>query len=199
MLEKTSKADEKGKATSSNPRAYIAAWLQTEETVQGKILTVRLDDAVTSTERFKLVNGEDQSDLVFMVDSITNQENHLPDATFNDNQQFLTLISFIVSVILAFVVPYAFILLLTRFRNQDSSLAERAWMMSWLAASQLSYIFVFTWGVALPHFSWSSIHWDAVGITAGLMLFFPVWVSFIPAFGGLVTVGKMFLEFNTCS
>ena len=159
---------------------------------------MRLDDA---TSRFELVDSEVQSDLIFIVDSITNRENHFLDLSnaFDDYQRNLLWISFTVSLILVFVTPYVFIFLLTGFQKQDSSLVERAWMMSWLAAGQFAYIFLFIWAGFFPHFSWSSFHeWDFYEIVTGLLLLSPVWLSFIPAIGGFVTVGKMFLNFSTC-
>jgi hypothetical protein len=184
-------ADEKA---GTSERKYVATWLQTELNEQGKILVVRLDDGRATTRRFKLFNYDDPADFVFGVDSVTNQENEVPYDVWTNDHDDLIVISWIVSFIIVFVIPYAFIFLLTRLHKRDRSLAERAWVMSWLVANQLIFVVLFVWGIVIPHFSWSR----PTGTVVPIVLV-PVSLMFIPAIGGFVTVGKMVFNFGSCS
>ncbi|EED80735.1 predicted protein [Postia placenta Mad-698-R] len=95
------------------------------------------------------------------------------------------------AIALAFLItmlaPYAVIYFFSGFRKGQSTTAQRRWMMSWLVADQVSAAgtFVFWWiwqkhGNIIP----IAVHYAGV---AGLL---------VPAIGGLVTVGAMFLEDN---
>jgi hypothetical protein len=172
-------------------KVYVATWLKTEEKEEGKILTVRLDDGGDSTRRFKLVGCDDPADFTLGVDSVTNQENELPSDLWADDHDGLVGISLIISSIIVFVIPYVFIFLLTGFHKRGSSLAERAWMMSWLVANQLAFTILFVWGIGFPQFSWSWISF--------FMFFIAFSPVLIPAIGGFVTVGKMAFNFGSCS
>jgi hypothetical protein len=180
-------------------RECVAMWLQTEENEQGKFLAVRRDDDQATARRFKLVSCDDPADFVFRVESVTNQKDELPyddgGGPCTEDQAraaHLFLISWIVSPLIVFVIPYVFIFLLTRFHKRDSSLAERAWTISWLVANQLTFVVLFLWSLAFPQHSWD---WDPEVISYHIF----VLLMSIPAIGGFVTVGKMAFSFGSCS
>jgi hypothetical protein len=180
---------------SSGQEEFTAARLRTEDTEHGKILVVRTS---STTKRFKLVDRDDCDDdaLTFYVDSIMNQpiSEHQDQDVEVDCNSWLYVIFFIMTLIL----PLVFIFLLTGFHKRRSTTAQRAWMMTWLVYNQLastngivgSLTNVTIFGGAVNKF-------QVVGI-AGLLFLMGVLYS-IPAIGGFVMVGKMLIEFGSCS
>jgi len=172
---------------------YTPAWLSTEmktldESTSStqKMLVVRVG---RSTRRLRLVeNDEVHGTWVFGVSSLTNQAERFEFDERNDVT--LGFLAFIVPP-LVLILPYVFIYSLTKFRKEGSTLTQRAWMMAWLCANQVSF-FVF----ALFSLGSPSAHIASdVGAVFLVMALLPA----IPAIGGFVMVGKMYAEFGTCS
>ena len=193
---------EKGSPPSSGNKQYVAVWLRTEETEQGKILTARVDGR-SHTKTFKLVGNEERSDHVFYIDSITNQERETANSGWSNRKFGSVLVCMVISAIPAFVLPHVFIFLLTGYKKRDSTVADRAWMMAWLVASQELYTILFMFGVEFPHFSWSHLYISRQDGTRDLVVFAFIvlpflMVLFVPAIGGFVAVGRMFLKSSSC-
>jgi hypothetical protein len=181
---------------SSGQKEFTAAWLRTEDTEHGKILVIRTS---STTKRFKLVDRNDCDDdaLTFYVDSITNQrkaEHKYPDS---DPDDFLSFIYPIMSLVV-FILPYVFIFLLTGFHKRRSTAAQRGWMMTWLVVNQgVSTYGIFGGRTELTIFGGAVSKIKTVGIVCvGLYVLL---VLSIPAIGGFVMVGKMLIEFGSCS
>ena len=88
---------------------------------------------------------------------------------------------------IAMCAPYCLIYGLTKFRAHESTLYERAIMMTWLAADQFSSLFVLIgWLV------WKRHH-DIIpqGVQYGVMI-----LLMLPGMAGIAMVAKMFLEDN---
>lgn len=173
---------------------YTPAWLSTEtqaseesNSTTEKILVVRVGQ---STRRFKLLKGNKiPAAFIFGVSSLTSQATRL-ELTKSDNASpgYLLLIGSLSVLIL----PFAFIYGLTKFRKEESSSAQRVWMMAWLCFNQASFLLF-----APLSFSQPSFHILAGnGLGLGMLVFtLPL---IIPAIGGFVVVGKMLAEFGTC-
>ena len=85
------------------------------------------------------------------------------------------------------ILPHVFIFLLTGFGNGDSTSAQRSWMITWLLFNQLSSGYGFL-------FSITSTDEHNTFLIVGSILLLST-----PAIGEFVMVGKMLLEFGTCS
>jgi len=109
-----------------------------------------------------------------------------------------------IATFLGLGLPYLVIYLLTRFREQQSTVAQRAWIISWLVTNQVVGLSLFVLSVNHPSLSFTLHRPLRPGIipymTLTVLLFF-VWLSLpmVPAIGGFVTVAKMLFEFGTCS
>ncbi|EPT02117.1 hypothetical protein FOMPIDRAFT_1118799 [Fomitopsis schrenkii] len=86
--------------------------------------------------------------------------------------------------LVALITPYALIYALTGFRPNGSTVSQRAWMMAWLAADQLS-----SFGTLVAWVVWKHLH-DVIPTKAQY-----AWLAalMIPGIGGFVSVGRMFL------
>ncbi|KZT69095.1 hypothetical protein DAEQUDRAFT_811557 [Daedalea quercina L-15889] len=85
----------------------------------------------------------------------------------------------------AMILPHGVIFALTRFHAGGSTAAQRAWMMSWLAADQLSSLgtLVF-WAI-----------WKRVGTVIPVGVHYAsVAALIVPAIGGFVTMSEMYLQ-----
>ena len=233
-------ADKGGPAAAGNTK-YTAAWLQTEG--DGKVLSVKVNG---TTKKVKLVDYNEEADVVFRVDSITNQEHceiHLPHRPLRFKPPFLPpitlssppirrlvkrikrsastsnrqttnraillikqLIAYIIiplimiTPVLSFFLPYLLIFILTKFNKRESTLAERAWMMSWLSASQAIVLDMIGISQVDPNFIFLS-NKESLTAWISFFLFFllPLILLITPVIGGFVMVGKMLLEFGNCS
>ena len=131
------------------------------------------------TGRFKLIEADDDDPLTFHfhVSTLTNQEK-VPNREV-EPEAVLVIYSLFACIL---IIPYIFISVLTGFRNGDSTHAQRGWMMSWLVFNQILSVFgfgCFTNDISTP-----------LAVTIGYSA---------PAIGGFVMVGRMILEFGTCS
>lgn len=92
--------------------------------------------------------------------------------------------------LLELVIPLPYIInyVLSHFKKENSTVAERAWMLAWLCATQVSpLIYIVSGGFGRLH---RRILW--LGMT----------LLMVPAIGGFIMVGKSYLEdmgFKTCS
>ena len=104
-----------------------------------------------------------------------------------------------VAMFLGFVLPYLFIFALTKFRKQQSTVAQRAWHISWLVANQI--IGGNLAAVSLRHPMTSlpvgSKTWHYIGFILVLVYFCGLYLA--PSIGEFVTVGEMIHSFGTCS
>jgi hypothetical protein len=89
---------------------------------------------------------------------------------------------------LAFVAPYAIIGGWTRFNPQESTLAQRGWLMAWLVSGQ---IFGLILGKALYNLEGNKALWMAVVLTWAFC-------GGVPAIFGFIVVGKMLAVFPSC-
>ncbi|KDQ51970.1 hypothetical protein JAAARDRAFT_198625 [Jaapia argillacea MUCL 33604] len=173
-----------------------------------KILVVTVGDV---TRRFFYhPRGEiDSAAFEFEVSSVANQD-RIPHGgyVFKDREPSLsTLLIFLVIslVILAsFILPYIVIFMFSGFEVGRSTVAQRAWMMSWASSGQLSLVSfgLVTW--VYPHFSLLTRKEATKSLTfiRGRIpsLILPSLILLpIPAIGGFITVGKMLKDFGTCS
>ena len=161
-------------------KPLIAANLRVED---DGVLVITMKGLI---RRFRLIEGDDDDPLTFhfYVSAVTNQEK-VPKR--ENPTESVSLVFYCFNLILI-ILPYVFIFLLTGFRKGDSTSAQRGWMMSWLVVNQILTIYGF--GFSTTDIS-SPVHAAKLG---AIIL---VWLA--PAIGGLVTVGRMLLEFGTCS
>ncbi|CCM06005.1 uncharacterized protein FIBRA_08248 [Fibroporia radiculosa] len=98
-----------------------------------------------------------------------------------------------ISFIVALLIPYVLIYVFTNFdKGEKSTFAQRAWMMTWLAADQVSAL-----GTLIAWLVWTK--W--AGVIPTFVHYCFISVLTIPAMGGFIVVGQMFLEdrgFGTC-
>ncbi|KDQ51960.1 hypothetical protein JAAARDRAFT_198619 [Jaapia argillacea MUCL 33604] len=180
---------------------------QDEEHVQ-KILAVTISDV---TQRFLYHAGGDiASDAFeFEVSSMANQD-HIPDGgyMYDDLKRPLSanlaILGIPIMILASFILPYVVVFIFSGFEAGRSTLAQRAWIMSWASSGQLSLL---SFGLIIflhPHFSLST--WKEAAKNS---IFGPGWIPRlilpslillpIPAIRGFITVGKMLKEFGTCS
>lgn len=127
-------------------------------------------------------------DTSFDISSITHDGQHDENEVKPyKKRHWLRYFAIALAFLITMLAPYAVIYFFSGFRKGQSTTAQRRWMMSWLVADQVSAAgtFVFWWiwqkhGNIIP----IAVHYAGV---AGLL---------VPAIGGLVTVGAMFLEDN---
>lgn len=159
---------------------YSAAYLRVED---DGVLVITMKGR---TGRFKLIEGDDDDPLTFHfhVSALTNQEK-APKR--EKPQKSVSLIFFFFNLILI-ILLYVFISLLSGFRKRDSTSAQRGWIISWLVFNQVFSVYglMFTFP-------------DIGGPVQGVVLAVTILVLSIPAIGGFVMVGRMLLEFGTCS
>jgi len=173
------------KRLSLGQEEFTAAWLRTEETEHGKILVVKTSN---TTKRFKLVdrNVDFGDALTFYVDSITNQPKSKHKPYSNREHPWI--------IVLVVLLPYLFIYLLTRFHKQRSTVAQRGWMMSWLVLNQVAS----GWASNVGPTHLALFGGAAPGLVA-MLVFFAIAPYIVVAVGGFVMVGKMLIEFGSCS
>jgi len=99
-------------------------------------------------------------------------------------------------VVVAFVVPYLITLGLTEFKPQESTLAQRAWTMSWLVADQFTGV---TWAISVRIVAifYTRGH-DAIPRIVYTVVCAVFCGSIAAAIGGYVTIAKMMQEFGNC-
>jgi len=99
----------------------------------------------------------------------------------------------ITSFVVAALLQYAFIYAVTRFQTGQSTSAQRGWMLAWLLADQVSALgTLLLWIVSEKR--WTDIKFQAAKYASTAVLI-------LPAIGGLVVVGQMFVEdskFGVC-
>jgi hypothetical protein len=96
-----------------------------------------------------------------------------------------------VLVLTFMLAPIAIVGGLSRFQPGESSLSERAWMMSWLVVGTVSSAWV-----RLIHVSYTDDAWSLSTAFKAASFVLPLW---IPALGGMVTVGKMIQDYGACT
>ncbi|KAI0728447.1 hypothetical protein C8Q72DRAFT_779816 [Fomitopsis betulina] len=89
--------------------------------------------------------------------------------------------------LVALITPWALIYALTGFRPNGSTVSQRAWMMAWLAADQLSSFGTLVAWVVWKHF---------LDIIPTKVQYAWLIALLIPGIGGFVSVGRMFLADN---
>lgn len=179
------------------------------EIVKNFFLIPEKTDATTSQVTAGVIleetNGEHKStcasSIVFGISPITHCGLQQTTKRFPINALIRTVV---VSVCLgtAMFLPYAIMYALTHFKNGQSTIAERVLMLAWLVADQISgssiIFFWFVWKTS----EWSGPKW----LTNSLwrkkafdwsMRWLPpvtLTVLTLPAIGGFIMVGRMFLE-----
>ena len=165
-----------------------AAYLRVED---GGVLVITMKGR---TGRFQLIESGDAIDddplttFHFHVSAVTNQEK-VQKRLGEDLAEIVSFFHSFINLILM-ILPYVFIFLLTGFRKGDSTEAQRGWMMSWLVFNQV---------FSLCGFLFSINHIDIGGPMQAALCIMIILLYSIPAIGGFVVVGRMLLEFGTCS
>ena len=100
---------------------------------------------------------------------------------------------FSASVLFGIVVaiPVAVVAALSGFRAGESTLAQRAWLMSWLVVGSISSIWVWVVRSALTYREMSLL-----SVLFHFSILLPIWV---PAAGGMATVGLALKDYGICS
>ncbi|KDQ51956.1 hypothetical protein JAAARDRAFT_492418 [Jaapia argillacea MUCL 33604] len=174
-----------------------------------KILVVTVGDV---TRRFRYhPRGEIASNVFeFEVSSVANQ-GRIPDGGYVGVNEGLPRWAVLaaaggipITILASFILPYIVIFILSGFKAGRSTVAQRAWMMSWASSGQLSLLFFGLVVLGLPHFGLSTFKrapGDSLAQTCILHVVFcsVLLLLTIPAIGGLITVGQMLKEFGTCS
>ncbi|KAH9836242.1 uncharacterized protein C8Q71DRAFT_848476 [Rhodofomes roseus] len=118
--------------------------------------------------------------------SALSHDGPIPEEKLNEHQAITPREAWTIAClfIIALVSPHALIYSLTGFHPNGSTVAQRGWMMSWLAADQASSLLtLFFW------YAWKNWRCDIPDmvhyICFGLLM--------IPGVGGIVTVALMFL------
>ncbi|KDQ51480.1 hypothetical protein JAAARDRAFT_199128 [Jaapia argillacea MUCL 33604] len=164
-----------------------------------KILVVTVKGV---TRKFKYQPGFGKVDYAFKLSSYTNQD-HIPSGGYvaYPSQSLLpALFSLLYVVTLAsLLLPYMVIFTLSKFKAGGSTLAQRAWMMSWIASGQLALLIFAAQYIQNPHLRLATfsiqLHRPTSYFT-GNKLLLCLLIFAIPAVGGFITVGKMLAEFG---
>ncbi|KDQ52007.1 hypothetical protein JAAARDRAFT_198658 [Jaapia argillacea MUCL 33604] len=168
-----------------------------------KIMVVKVDD-ITRKFKFhpspKYISDDDSSppsDYVFKISPYSNQR-EIPRGCYitpttsalHDILQYMTLLA----IPLALALPYVIIYFLSGFHKEQSTVAERGWMMAWLSSGQLAFLILGLLIVDYPSLSFSTLGdtWRGSGL---VVIILPLIIAPI---GGLFMVGKMLMEFGTC-
>ncbi|TFY57309.1 hypothetical protein EVJ58_g7098 [Rhodofomes roseus] len=173
--------------------SYVAVKMRMTERNGEKHLWVTVKDGAGLQDREYILvphrpdtTHEDDAQPAHFVVSALSHNGVIPEAALKQHQAFTQReICTIASLfIIALVSPHALIYGLTGFHPNGSTVAQRGWMMSWLAADQasslLTLFFWYTWK------NWRCDIPDMVHyICFGLLM--------IPGVGGIVTVALMFL------
>jgi hypothetical protein len=101
---------------------------------------------------------------------------------------FRTLVLATVPLLIVVVLPYAIIYGLTRFKKGSSTHSQRAWLMSFLVADQLSFI---------PPFL--TLHEVLPRSAFGISILISIVCTAPTTIGAALHVGKMFLQSSKCS
>lgn len=173
---------------------YTAAYLsvEIEPGSASKTLVVRVDGI---RRRFRLspTTSAGSSAYTFGVASINDRVSpsaptemeffgtHYPFPSFKFLVLAINFVLFIALLYAGIILPYVIIFVLTRFKPGQSTVGERAWMMAWVVASQVSG---FTWGFLFLARLSRTVFW----------VLLPVLMT--PAVGGFYFVAKMYLEDN---
>jgi hypothetical protein len=202
--------DEGEKAESgSNGDKFQVVTLQIVEE-NGIVLRLRQND---TTKDFTLIDSacKDDDAYVLKVHPILDREpKSMGDIVRAGQRIWIDVLSThwglfaVVATFLGLALPYLVIYALTRFRQQQSTVAQRAWIISWLVTNQLVGLSLFVLSTNHPSLSFTLHRPLTPGIityAAYTVFLFFLWLSLpmIPAIGGFVTVGKMLFEFGTCS
>jgi len=172
---------------------YTAACLSLEEPTGAsslKILVVRVGQV---TKRFKFGPGlpYDSDVHTFGIASINDRMSRsAPSHTqfFKQHYPLLSLSFLILAINFAVILvmlyasligPYVIIHMLTGFKAQGSTAAQRGWLMAWLVVSQVAG---FVWGFIFSAKVSRLLFWILI----------PILIT--PALGGFYTVGMMYLD-----
>ena len=140
-------------------------------------------------EKLAVTVGEHTKMFSCQTDEYDVQEFCLPSAIDNNSYDSSDLgvgLTYFMAVPLALVIPHVFIYLLSGYKKNHSTVAERAWMLSWVCANQIS-LFLYSMVLFVPK-----------GDQSVLQLMWAVLFA-SPAIGGYVVVGKMLKQFGSCS
>ncbi|KDQ57090.1 hypothetical protein JAAARDRAFT_283642 [Jaapia argillacea MUCL 33604] len=142
-------------------------------------------------------SGAPATEYIFRISQNSNQNTIPPGGYISTNDTGLG--GFIVSLILciiplAFILPYIVIYKLSGFHKGGSTVSERFWMMAWVSSGQVVFLFFAFIVVDFPSLAISTADpYLVVGVSLVSLLFA------IPPIGGFVMVGKMLMEFGSCS
>lgn len=132
---------------------------------------------------------------------------HLPSATSShvhpgisqDSARLASQMRFAVkmSALLILIIPHLFIFLLSRFKKGESEVAQRAWMMAWVCANQVSYFPTAQMAANKPsrRLSFS----DGMGNTYGKATVLFLLLLSIAPIGGYAEVANMMRASRSCS
>ncbi|KAI0918317.1 hypothetical protein AcV5_002331 [Taiwanofungus camphoratus] len=166
---------------------YTAVKLQIEEEISAKTrlsqktLIVEIGHSI---KKFKFDPFADHYDThSFGISSITHDgpPRNVKPSTRSWSERICLGLSFL----LAMILPYTLIFVLTGFRKESSTVAERVWMLAWLCAGQLSSLITFVF-----YAIWRKLN----NMIPTPVLYLSAVVLIIPAIGGFFMAGKMYLE-----
>jgi hypothetical protein len=178
-------------------KQFVAAWLRVEKVGETTFLIARMNSDTSKEFKFELIESKEKSEDALAIYISTTANEEAPYSTRPPTlPQFTVLLSHPViagivggSAFVMAILPYLFIFLLTSFHKGHSTVTQRAWLMSWLVFNQL---FSLEGVLANPMVT--------VAATASPYVVFVCILAYAtPAIGGFVMVGKMLLEFGSCS
>ncbi|KDQ55137.1 hypothetical protein JAAARDRAFT_342022 [Jaapia argillacea MUCL 33604] len=143
-------------------------------------------------------NAPPSNHYILHVSQYSNQNRVPPGGYVIPHPSMFNLLMILLATIifpLALVLPYVLIFALSGFHERESTLAERVWMMTWLSSGQLALVFFGGVALGFPSLAPSNI----TRVRVGIIFITAVTIFAIPAVGGFVMVGKMLVEFGTCS
>ena len=108
------------------------------------------------------------------------------------------ILSVYVATFLGLVLPSVFIFALTKFHKQQSTVAQRAWHISWLVTNQSigCYLAMFSLQHPMTSLPVEPKIWHHMGFILVLVY---LWLYLAPSIGEFVTVVEMIHSFGTCS
>jgi hypothetical protein len=144
-------------------------------------------DGDTKTFKFSS-DDDDDKPYKFHLNCATKQP---PEDTHKDD--WVAWVIPRLALLLVAILPPLFNFGLSRFRKQRSTVAQRAWLIAWMCANQVSYIPFAILCIGRPGYRFS--YGDPV---ARFVIVFSILLS-IASVGGYVEVVMMFTETGSCS
>jgi len=142
--------------------------------------------ALMSMDGEKLVVkvGEHKKEFQLQAGGDDAYEFHLPSAIGEKRETGPESLVGTVTLLLVLILPHIVIFLFSGFKKNESTVAQRGWMMAWVCVNQLSFLPGLV-EVLAPKASQAILVWTVL-----LMA---------PAIGGYIQVGMMLKESGTCS